>query len=104
MNYAVVDLRPSLMRSTLPQRGATYELHFLIWPLVYGIAGHAWGVRLGHPVIGTLLGVTLGLVAVVPISSRLSYEVLGLAPVLLLASPWLSSAIRIWYLTGLCLL
>ena len=58
-----------------------YEIHFLIWPFLYGLAGFTWGALLGHPIIGALLGVVLGYVTAFPLSWKPeALEAIGCAP------------------------
>jgi hypothetical protein len=81
-----------------------YEINFIVWPLVFGVAGHVWGERFGHPLLGLLAGVSLGLMTAVPLVRALYYDVEIVAPFLLLAVLLVPRPVRPWYLAGLCVL
>jgi hypothetical protein len=78
-----------------------YEVNFLVWPLVYGVCGHAWGTYWGAPHAGAIAGVLVGFAIGVPMVRASFYDVEIVAlPLLLVAfvvpGPW-----RRWYLVVL---
>jgi hypothetical protein len=89
-----------------PRRGdgAIYEINFLVWPLVFAVAGVAWGSRWGTAGawIGGVLGVVAGFVTAGPYVEHTYYDFEFLAPWLLGANWLLPHAWRPWWLAGLC--
>jgi hypothetical protein len=96
--------RTSAARRRSDESGDMSEINFLVWPLVYGVAGHAWGVRLGHPALGTVIGVLAGYVTAVPFHAAPTFDVEIYAPLLLIATVLVPRGMRLWYLIGLCVL
>ena len=87
-----------------PRAGAMYEINALVWPLVYGVAGHAWGAGLGHPWLGTVAGIVLGVLTAVPMLTASFYDVEIVAPFLLLGLFVIPAPLGRWYLLLLCAL
>jgi hypothetical protein len=79
--------------------GAMYEINLLVWPIIYGVTGYAWGAG-----PGAVLGVVLGIVTAVPMIRASPYDVEILALPLLVPSVFLPRSIRAWYLLALCVL
>jgi len=85
------------------QRGAMYEIHYSIWPILYGYTGWLWGTQFGWPVAGAIAAVVAGLVVGGLVASIYPYGILVLVPVLALALPWfLEPETWRWTALGLC--
>ena len=81
-----------------------YEINFIAWPLVYGMAGHAWGTQVGVPLLGAVFGAVVGFGVAIPMIRALFYDVEILAPFLLILVVLVPGPWRRWYLSSLCLL
>lgn len=84
--------------------GAMYEINALVWPLVYGFAGHAWGASLGHPWLGVIGGIVLGFATAIPMLAASFYDVELIAPFLLFGLLIVPASFGRWYLVLLCVL
>jgi hypothetical protein len=84
--------------------GASYEINFLVWPLVFAVTGVTWGGRWGTAGAwtGGVLGVIAGYVTAAPYVDRTPYDFEFLAPWLLGANWLLPHAWRPGWLAGLC--
>lgn len=87
-----------------PRAGAMYQINMLVWPLVFGVAGHVWGAALGHPWPGVAAGVLLGLVTAVPMLRASFYDVEIVAPFLLLGLFVVPPSLDRWYVLIICAL
>ena len=94
------------MRTPSPRRvslGAMYELNLLVWPLVYGTAGHAIGVGFGVPWVGAAIAAIPGVATGLVMAREAFYDVEILA-IAGLASVWFlaTEATAVWFYLALC--
>ena len=87
------------------QRGAMYEIHLTLWPVLYGYAGWLWGTELGWPVAGAIGAVVAGFAVGMAVMTVNPYSAMLSALWLLAIVPWFveAEAWR-WTVLALCLL
>ena len=85
------------------QRGAMYEIHLTIWPILYGYTGWLWGTYYGWPVVGAIVAVIAGVAVGKLMMDIYPYGILIVVPYLALGLPWfLEPETWRWTALGLC--